>query len=193
MSGRRVSQEHRLKKSKPLRAGVAARRLCRAVNGRLPEVNRWADLVNATNEDVVKNQILLPYLSNQLWFNKRQRVIESLRIFDAIPIQGKSHHFEGYTLLLEVNYFEGLYEKYRFAIGFAKGREEKKLRQDFPDSIMARITFGGKKGVLFDASYSENYRKNLFNLLKRMSGPAQKMMAWYGLASAIMRKKLWGM
>ncbi len=133
----------------------------------MPEVNRWADLVNATNEDIVKNQILLPYLSNQMWFNKRHRSVESLRIFDAIPIQGKPHQFEGYTLLLEINYFEGLYEKYRFAIGFAKGREEKKLRLDFPDSILARITFGGKKGVLFDASYSENYRKNLFNLLKR--------------------------
>ena len=137
------------------------------IDREMPEVTRWADLVSSTNEDIVKSQILIPYLSNQMWFNKRKRNIESLRIFDAIPILGKPHRFEGYTLLLHITYFEGLYEKYRFAIGFAKGREEKKLRSEFPDGILARITFNGKKGVLFDASYSVFYRENLFNLVRR--------------------------
>ncbi len=135
--------------------------------GEIPVIKRWEELLNPNYKDILKGDILLPYLSNQLWFNKRHRKIESLKIFDVIPINGKTHRFEGFTLILEVTFFEGLYEKYRLAIGFTSGKEEKMLWRESPDSILTRIDYDGKKGVLFDASYSENYRKTMFQLLKK--------------------------
>ena len=138
-------------------------------NIKVLEIKKWIDLIGVNLKDRVKNDILLPYLNNQLWFNVRKRKIESLKIFDVIPINGKHRNFEGFTIIIEVTFFEGLYSKYRFVIGFTKGKEEKMLWSDHPDSIITRIVFDGKKGVLFDASYSENYRKTMFQLFKRHS------------------------
>lgn len=133
------------------------------------EVKKWSELVSVNLKDRMTHEILLPYLNNQQWFNIRKRKIESLKIFDIIPINGKHHNFEGFTLILEVNYFEGLYEKYRLVIGFTKGKEEKTLWSKHPESIITRIVFNEKHGVLIDASYSESYRKTMFQLLKRHS------------------------
>lgn len=135
----------------------------------LPDIKKWEELLSPNYKDTLKSEILLPYLNNQLWFNKRRRKIESLKIFDVIPINGKANKFIGFTLILEVNFFEGLYEKYRLAIGFTYGREEKTLWRDYPDSILTRIVYDGKKGVLFDASYSDNYRKVMFQLIRKSS------------------------
>jgi maltose alpha-D-glucosyltransferase/alpha-amylase len=133
------------------------------------DIKKWSDLVSINIIDQVKNEVLLPYLDNQLWFNITKRKVESLKIFDVIPINGKRHKFEGFTIILEVTYFEGLYEKYRLVVGFTRGAEEKMLLSRHPDSVISRINFDGKKGVLFDASYSEPYRKTLFHLFKRHS------------------------
>lgn len=133
----------------------------------IPNIKKWEELVSANYKDTLKSEILLPYLNNQLWFNKKNRKIEYLRIFDVIPINGKVHKFVGFTLILEVTFFEGLYEKYRLAIGFTSGREEKMLLQEHPDSILTRLIYDGRQGVLFDASYSENYRKTLLQLIKK--------------------------
>ena len=140
------------------------------VNERIiPDIKKWEELVSVNYKDTLKNEILLPYLNNQLWFNKKERGIESLKLFDVIPINGKAHHFIGFTVIIEVNFFEGLYEKYRLAIGFTSGKEEKMLLLDYPDSVLSRIIYDGKKGVLFDASYSDSYRKTLFQLIKKAS------------------------
>jgi maltose alpha-D-glucosyltransferase/alpha-amylase len=135
----------------------------------VPVIKKWEELTNVNYEDILKSEILLPYLTNQLWFNKTNRKIESLKIFDVIPINGKTHKFIGFTLVLEITFFEGLYEKYRLALGFASGKEEKMLWREFPDSILSRMVFDEKKGVLFDASYSENYRKTMFQMLRKNS------------------------
>ncbi len=132
-------------------------------------IAKWKDLVSANIRDRVKNDILLPYLHNQQWFNTRNRKIESIRIFDVIPINGKHHDFEGFTIIIEVTFFEGLYSKFRFVVGFTKGKEERTLWSKYPDSIITKIIFDGKSGVLFDASYSEGYRQTMFNLFKRHS------------------------
>lgn len=137
--------------------------------GKILEVDKWRDLVSVNLIDHVRNDLLLPYLNNQLWFNVGKRKIESLNIFDVIPINGKHHDFVGFTLILEATFFEGLYEKYRLVVGFTRGKEERTLLAENPDSIIARIVYAGKKGVLFDASYSENYRKTMFQLFKKHS------------------------
>lgn len=133
------------------------------------DVKKWSELVSVHLKDKLKNDVLLPYLNSQMWFNVNKRKIEFLKIFDVIPINGKHHHFEGFTLILEVTFFEGLYEKYRLVVGFTRGKEEKMLKAEHPDSVIAHIIFDGKKGILFDASYSDGYRKTLFQLLKRSS------------------------
>ena len=138
-------------------------------NHNVLEIKKWSDLVSVNLKDIVTNDILLPYLNNQLWFNIGKRKIEFLRIFDVIPINGKHNNFEGFTVIVQVTFFEGLYSKYRLVIGFTKGREEKMLSSDHADSVITRIDFDGKRGILFDASYSESYRKTMFQLFRKHS------------------------
>lgn len=131
------------------------------------EINKWGDLVGINLLDFFTFDVLLPYLKSQLWFNISRRKIESMKVFDIIPINEKHHNFKGFTLILEVTFFEGLYEKYRLVLGFAKGKEQKNLQLKNPDSIITPLTFSGEHGVLFDGAYSREYRKTMFRLLKK--------------------------
>ena len=63
-------------------------------NNNLLEIKKWSDLLSVNLKDSVTNEILLPYLNNQLWFNIRKRNIEFVKIFDVIPINGKHNNFE---------------------------------------------------------------------------------------------------
>jgi maltose alpha-D-glucosyltransferase/alpha-amylase len=133
----------------------------------VPDIRKWEELVNVKFKDRLKTEILLPYLENQLWFNKMNRKIEHIKIFDVVPINGKKHKFVGFTVILDIHFFEGLYEKYDLTIGFTTGREEKMLINECPESILSKLVFDGTPGVLFDAAYSENYRMTVCQLIRK--------------------------
>ena len=130
-------------------------------------IRRWEDLSEISNKEVLENNILPAYLELRPWFNPLNRKIESIKIFDALPILSRKYEFEGITLVVEVNFFEGLYEKYRLALGFATGKEERFIMENHPEGIISRLTLDNKKGVLFDASYSKKYRKTTLNLFRK--------------------------
>ncbi len=133
------------------------------------DIKKWEDLLESHNRDILENNILRPYLHSQAWFNTSLKKVESVRIFDVIPIQSKKHQFEGITLILHVTFFEGLYEKYRLTLSFCSGKKEHHLFDSHPESILSRITFDDKKGVLFDASYSSAYQRTIFHLFQKKS------------------------
>ncbi len=126
-------------------------------------LNKWNDLSDINHRETLESKILPPYLNLRSWFNKHNRKIENIQIFDFIPVISKKHDFQGITLIIQVNYYEGLYEKYRLAIGFTHGKEEISLIENHPECIISTVTFNGEKGILFDASYSKKYRRTMLS------------------------------
>lgn len=126
-------------------------------------LKKWTDLSDISHQETLENKILPPYLNLRSWFNKHRRKIENIQIFDFIPVISKKHDFQGVALIIQVNYYEGLYEKYRLAIGFTEGKEEMQLIENHPECIISSITFKGVKGILFDASYSKKYRRTMLS------------------------------
>ncbi len=126
-------------------------------------LKKWNDLSDILHRETLESKILPPYLSLRSWFNKHNRKIENIQIFDFIPVISRKHDFQGITLIIQVNYYEGLYEKYRLAIGFTHGKEEISLIENHPECIISTVTFNGEKGILFDASYSKKYRRTILS------------------------------
>lgn len=124
-------------------------------------LKKWEDLRDISSRDILENKILKPYLKLRHWFNKLNRKIENIQIFDFIPVISKKYDFHGITLIIQINYYEGLYEKYRLAVGFTYGKEELSLIENHPECIITSVTFNGIKGILFDASYSKKYRRTM--------------------------------
>ncbi len=130
-------------------------------------IRRWEELSDTANKEILENKVLPPYLELRQWFNPQNRKIESIKIFDIIPVSSRKFEFEGITVIIEVNFFEGLYEKYRLVLSFATAKEERFLIENHPEGIISRMSFDDKKGVLFDASYSKKYRKTMLNQFRK--------------------------
>lgn len=129
-------------------------------------LDNWEELREPGKQEHLE-LTLRPYLHQRLWFNPMDRKVESVRLFDLIPLGSKKYDFNGAVLIIEANFFEGLYEKYRLILGFSTGREETTLRRKHPESIIGRMVFRGRPGVLIDASYTEQYRRTLIHLMRK--------------------------
>jgi maltose alpha-D-glucosyltransferase/alpha-amylase len=129
-------------------------------------INLWEDLKSPSLIEEFEIKFLLPYLKERIWFNPTGRKIESLKLFDLIPIHSKKFNYTTVVLIIQVNFFEGIYEKYRLVVSFTKEGEKKRLLEQHPGSIISRLVLNGEKGVLYDASYSPVYQKLLLHLLR---------------------------
>jgi maltose alpha-D-glucosyltransferase/alpha-amylase len=130
-------------------------------------LRKWSEIEETTNREVLEQKVLPHYLNNRMWFNRLERKIESIRLYDILPISSRKFDFEGVAIIVQINFFEGLYEKYRLAVSFAHGPEKQELIENHPESVLAHIHFDGRPGILFDASYSERYRKTLLNMFRK--------------------------
>lgn len=130
------------------------------------QIENWEELHEPGKQELLET-LLRPYLHQRLWFNTKDRKVEHIRMFDLLPISSKKNDFNGAVLIFETTFFEGLYEKYRFILAFASGREEASLRRKYPESIVCPLFFKGRSGSLVDASYTEQYHKTLLQLFRK--------------------------
>ncbi len=113
----------------------------------------------------LETSVLPRYLMARRWFGGKARNIQRLEVIKNVPFPvGKS----GSSLLfIEVNYNEGLPEIYQLPIAFATGDQEKNLREQQTNSVIARAVINGENGILYDALYNEEFRQELLSLMAR--------------------------
>ncbi len=136
----------------------------------LIQINQWDQLWETNNLEILENQVLRTYLNAMTWFNPLQRKVESIKLFDLLPLQSRRHNFSGVTLVIQVNFFEGIYEKYRLVVSYTNKNTAKPLEESFPESIITKMVFDGEKGVMIDASFNAGYLKTLLHLLRKKKG-----------------------
>ncbi|MCJ8210571.1 maltose alpha-D-glucosyltransferase [Mucilaginibacter sp. RS28] len=114
-------------------------------------IDKWHDLFERKNQELLENYILPNYMMRLRWFGGKARGLESVRLVDhaTVPMQEGTGHF----LLIEASYREGLPDLYQLPVAFGKGQFHYKLQDNCPQSVIALMNLGGEEGVLYDAIY----------------------------------------
>jgi len=141
-------------------------------------------------------EILPAYLGRCRWFGGKAREIQRIQILDAVPVKESGKvgerknggaeepspsdapvpwhanpsappHSSSFLLLLEIQYTEGLPEIYLLPLSFAFEDRARKVLEDSPEGIIARLRVERVEGILYDGIYNEEFRKNLLSMISR--------------------------
>jgi maltose alpha-D-glucosyltransferase/alpha-amylase len=123
----------------------------------------WEQVFSGSVREKLETQILPEYLKTSRWYGGKARIIQELNIIENIPI--KKNNTTTHLLILELTYTEGLPELYLLPLAFIAGHEIKDFAEHFPRAIVANIITKGEEGILYDGSFSEEFRKDLFSLI----------------------------
>ncbi len=110
---------------------------------------------------------LADFLTACPWFQRKDRTIRSATFLDYVPIAQNDKR--AYAVLTQVNYVHGEPETYLLPLSFATGEKAASLRENAPDSILARVHIADvdSEGVLFEAAYDEDYATILLEAIRR--------------------------
>ncbi|WP_242917517.1 maltose alpha-D-glucosyltransferase [Pontibacter liquoris] len=110
-------------------------------------------------------RIIPNYVVKRRWFGGKARTIQRMQVVSNMPLAAGK--YGSALLFIEVTYNEGLPELYQLPVSFATGEQEQLLREQFPNSVIARVAVDGKEGILYDALYSEDFRQELLQLMAK--------------------------
>ncbi len=127
------------------------------------QVKKWDQLFMNNKKDILESSILPSYITKRQWFTGYEKGIESVNIHENIGILHRNINYN--LLLLEIDYFEGLPEFYFLPVSFASEQDERELIELHPQSIICRVQFGQKPGILFDPLYTEPFRQYLLEMM----------------------------
>ncbi len=160
------------------------------LKGEIPELRtktRWEAVLKGESRERerLENVVLPGYLRNCRWFRGKAKVIQAVRIVEDIPLPQNSD--SSHLLLLEVSYMEGPSDLYLLPVSFAltkkgdqpqeepaaDGKHEgpdyggKRIAEESPQSIIARLFVDKDEGILYDSAYDGWFRSVLLNLIAR--------------------------
>ena len=133
------------------------------VNATLPllKIQKWKDLEDRENVEVLEGGFLYNYLLKLRWFGGKSRIVESLRIIKhaRIPLQENN----AVIFLIEIYYDSGLPETYQLPVAFGKGDFSTKIIENCPQAVICRLRVGDEDGILYDAIYGLDLQQAILN------------------------------
>lgn len=126
---------------------------------------RWDNVLAGMPLERLEQTILPEYLHKCRWFGGKGRTIAGISLTDRIPVPGGV--VAAFLLLIEVAYAEGRAESVMLPIHYADQDDARRLLEEFPHSVIARLHVGDKEGILYDGAYSTSFRKSLFEMIAR--------------------------
>ncbi len=128
--------------------------------------------VPGTGEEVFRTQnrpllagVLPQYLSRCRWFGGKARVIGATTVTETIPFPfaGSMAHF----VLAKVGYREGEPETYILPLSLAFGDQAEKVRQEAPQTVVAHLQDGDRRGILYEAVSDPAFHQALLESVAR--------------------------
>ena len=150
----------------------------------VPEIRIEFDpqaLFEGRGRPFVEQNLLPAYIVGCRWFGGKARQIESLRIAERIPIGRDGAG--GQLLFLQVEYTEGMPETYLLPVAFASGESAKRISEETPQAVIARLVGPAEEGILYDGIYSESLRECLLSMIakrQRIKGAQGELIASAG-------------
>jgi maltose alpha-D-glucosyltransferase/alpha-amylase len=137
-------------------------------------VGDWTDALRGGGRAPI-NRILPTYLASRRWFRDKSRRIRSTSISDLIEIPaepGASGISPGHLAIVDLQFDQGLPERYALAVGHAADEEAEEICKWRPDSVMCDIRSATGDGVLYDALTTVPFTKALLAAMSRRRGIA---------------------
>ncbi|MEM9258016.1 MAG: maltose alpha-D-glucosyltransferase, partial [Bacteroidota bacterium] len=118
---------------------------------------RLEDFFSKGNMRALEKTVLPAYLHSAGWVGARAEQLEHVKIYDFRMQSNGQRHFG--WLLLELSYLEGLPELVQLPLAFHHFREE--MDYSNREEVLGLVDVDGKKIVVLDALYDEEYRRGL--------------------------------
>jgi maltose alpha-D-glucosyltransferase / alpha-amylase len=131
----------------------------------LAAADDWQEIFSGISR--ARLEAVLPdYLKRQNWYGRPSRTIKSVTLKEtpAVPLTADDAARQAF---LQVEYVEGNADLYVLPLAFATGDEAGRLRQHFPQLVVAglEVTSRGERGVLYDAIGNPDFGQALLKLV----------------------------
>jgi maltose alpha-D-glucosyltransferase/alpha-amylase len=125
---------------------------------------RWESILQGRTKERFEKEVLPPYLQSCRWFWGKTRIIQQVSVSDWIPVEVNSASTQ--LTFLEVQYTQGPPEMYLLPLSFASGERAERIRQS-PIAVIAKLKTRTGEGILYDAAYSEDFRRTVLSMASR--------------------------
>ena len=125
------------------------------------ELNKWKDILSKASLEEIETNILPDYLVKMRWFGGKSRIVQAIKITNAITIPLNEN--SACLLLIQVDYQSGLPETYQLSICFGDKDFEDKIKGSCPHAIVSRMILDGKEGILYDALFGHELLLEVYN------------------------------
>ncbi|HSI63455.1 MAG TPA: maltose alpha-D-glucosyltransferase, partial [Candidatus Saccharimonadia bacterium] len=122
---------------------------------------------NAALKKEIERKLLPGYLPLCRWFGGKGRVVREMKVVHLVP----SDVPEVRMLVVEVNYTEGMPERYLMPLAITSGEEARQLLDNMPAAVLAKF---GSGEILADAFHLASYRLSLLQAIAKPSKSKSK-------------------
>jgi len=123
----------------------------------------WKNM-GVSTQNKLKNPVL-NYVRTSRWFRGKTRKIKEINITDVIPVSTSDNQYTAYISLIEMDYLADDNELYVLPLAIATGEEANDLRNYNPHAIIAHVSVQQEEGILFDATFNQQFQQALFRLM----------------------------
>jgi maltose alpha-D-glucosyltransferase/alpha-amylase len=136
---------------------------CLPIEAELPLITarNWEGLINELNLGKLE-EILPGYLGCMGWSVGSGRAIQKARILESLPLSDVS---SSYLHIVRLDYAEGLPDLFLLPLSFSSADEAHRLREKYPQSLIAMIHIGSKEGLMYDWVYDGQFRENFLSMI----------------------------
>jgi len=140
----------------------------------------WMSVLEGNGRRELEESILAGYVARQRWFGAKSRAITGTRIEDwAVFNQGVSA-----LVWVQVQYGEGECDTYLVTLGLLFGKAADALREESPNSVVARLASIHGDGVLHEAIFNDTASEALLALITGGAQVTSREGAILGVASS---------
>jgi len=147
----------------------------------------WTWLSGAKGRAYLEKDVLPGYMQHCRWFGGKARSVRVMKIRDFVKLSGDVNG--GRLALVDVAYTDGHSETYALPVQIARGDIARRVRQDFPQAVIAQFD-GGEDTVVYDAIFEPQFRAALFRAMQHRKSSRGEHGAVIGEVSRAFRERL---
>ncbi|MFH1379949.1 MAG: maltose alpha-D-glucosyltransferase [bacterium] len=126
----------------------------------------WENVFKSQAKAVFEKDILERYIMHCRWFGSKSKSIRKITISENINIIFNKQVF--YILFLDIDYRDGIPERYLLPVSYRTGDAAEKIKHDYPESIIASLIINGEQGIMYECLHDEQFgRYFLLSIAKR--------------------------
>lgn len=117
--------------------------------------NNWQEILTQPNLKTRLESILPAYIYRCRWFLSKSRILQSVKIIEAIPIPYQDS--QAMIVLLQVEYTEGFPETYLVPLAYAGEKLAETLKTETPQFILATVQQNTETGILLEVGQNLDF------------------------------------